>query len=122
MPARQGLLKRKDEAMAESVGYLQDDAGNKSAMRLMCIIAMAAAVAFGALVVFRGDPGGNGLYMSAMFLAAAMGGKIGQKALEQPSAPITTVLNAPSIETAVRNVVEAVNASPKMGSFNPLGQ
>ena len=89
-------------AMAD-VGFLQEGNGNRSAMRLMCMMAMGAAIAFGALVVFRGDPGGNGLYISAMFLAASMGGKIGQKTLEQPAVPQQGASNAPAV-----------------GTFNPL--
>ena len=109
------------------VGYLQDDNGNKSAMRLMCLMAMIAAIAFGALVVFRGDPSGNGLYISAMFLAAAMGGKIGQKALEQPGMPKATLLQSIStvtgegLQTGRSTHDTTLGGSPVGGTFNPLG-
>jgi hypothetical protein len=63
-------------------GFLQDEHGNNSTMRLMCLMAMGAAIVFGAVVAWRGDPSGTGLYLVGLFLAAAMGGKVGQKALE----------------------------------------
>src|SRR5262249_23482331 len=73
-------------ALMAEVGFLEDDHGNKSSMRLLCLMAMVAAVAIAGLMMLKGDPGGNGLYLCGMFLTAAMGGKAGQKWLEQPPA------------------------------------
>jgi hypothetical protein len=73
--------------MMADVGYLQEDNGNKSCMRLQCLMAMIGAIALSALIMFRGDPGGSGLYLVGMFLTASIGGKAAQKWMEAPASP-----------------------------------
>ncbi len=62
-------------------GFLSEDNGNNSAMRLMCLIALLAAIVFGWLVV-TGRGGNDGQVIVFAFLGCAFAPKVAQKYLE----------------------------------------
>ena len=62
------------------IGFLTDNTGTPSSMRLMCVISLGAAVVFGALVVL-GKAGPDGFAMATAFLVVAFGGKVSQAAV-----------------------------------------
>lgn len=72
--------------MDEKTGYLEEAPGKSSSTRLMAMVSLVAAVAFGFLAVLRPDPAGNAAYVTTIFLVAAFGGKVGQKFAEQAKA------------------------------------
>lgn len=60
--------------------YLEDDIGNKSSMRLMCIISLLAAIYFGYTAIkFNSD---KGVELCAYFLIFAFAPKTAQKYIE----------------------------------------
>jgi hypothetical protein len=65
------------------IGFLEEQAGEKSAMRLMCFICLVVAVAlfiFASIACFMGNPGTTIATQAGMtLLIAAFGGKVGQK-------------------------------------------
>ena len=63
-------------------GYLEDDNGNRSEMRLMCLISLTAAIAFGGMTLILKDVGPNGLYITFAFLLGAFCPKYLQKFIE----------------------------------------
>ena len=65
-------------------GYLEDDRGNPSSMRLMSVIALLASIAFGLLTVLscNGQEGLPGVYLTVAFLLAAFAPKALQKFAE----------------------------------------
>lgn len=80
------------QGTAQHVGFLQDDHGHQSSMRLMCLIALAAAVVFGALsvlaainVIGNGSGGADAITITFGFLVAAFAPKAIQKFAEQKS-------------------------------------
>ena len=62
-------------------GFLTEDNGVPSSMRLMCCASLLAAIVFGAVVVV-GKGGPDGFAVVIAFLTAAMGGKTIQKFAE----------------------------------------
>lgn len=64
------------------MGFFQEDNGNKSAMRLMCFIALIAAIVFGIFSVTMPGADEPGIALTGMFLTAAFGGKVTQKLAE----------------------------------------
>lgn len=65
-------------------GYLTDDEGHPSSMRLMSIVALMAAIAFGILTLLDGaDHDYNGLYLTTAFLLGAFAPKALQKFAER---------------------------------------
>lgn len=62
--------------------YLEDDNGNKSAIRAMSIMALVAAIVFGWLVVSGNGNNGEGLQVTYAFLVAAFAPKVVQKFAE----------------------------------------
>jgi len=68
--------------------FLQDDKGRNSAMRLMCLISLAAAVLMALITILdqRAAASANGLYLVGMFLTASFTGKTCQKIVEASSA------------------------------------
>ena len=69
-------------------GYLTDHSGQPSSMRLMSIVALLAAIAFGLIVMFyaKADDA-NGLYLTTSFLIAAFAPKALQKFAESKFQP-----------------------------------
>ena len=64
-------------------GYLTDDQGHPSSMRLMSMISLAAAILFGLITLLHGSANDeNGLYLTAAFLLAAFAPKALQKFAE----------------------------------------
>ena len=64
-------------------GYLTDDHGHPSSMRLMSMVALIAAIAFGAITLLNANVNDtNGLYLTALFLVAAFAPKALQKFAE----------------------------------------
>jgi hypothetical protein len=75
---------------AQRVGFLQDDQGHQSSMRLMSLIALLTAVVFGALsvlaaieVIGNGSGGADAITITFGFLVAAFAPKAVQKFAEQ---------------------------------------
>ena len=64
-------------------GYLTDDQGHSSSMRLMSMFALLAAIAFGFITLWHESANEeNGLYLTAFFLLAAFAPKALQKFAE----------------------------------------
>ena len=62
-------------------GYLDEEEGAHSSMRLMCIISLAASIGFGLLTILR-PAGGDGVYITMAFLLGAFAPKALQKFAE----------------------------------------
>lgn len=72
----------------EGHGYLTDDKGHPSSMRLMSFVALSAAIAFGLIVLLHeGANALNGLYLTIAFLLAAFAPKALQKFAEAKFPP-----------------------------------
>ena len=68
---------------ASQHGYLTDDHGHPSSMRLMSMVALVAAIAFGSITLLHAPADDtNGLYLTALFLVAAFAPKALQKFAE----------------------------------------
>lgn len=68
----------------QTVGFLDEDNGTKSSMRLMCFISLMAAIGFGAITLLRaGTDGSTGLFMTMGFLLGAFAPKALQKVVEE---------------------------------------
>ena len=65
-------------------GFLEDDRGNPSSMRLMSVISLIASIAFGLVSILHpvASKGANGLYITMAFLLAAFAPKALQKFAE----------------------------------------
>jgi hypothetical protein len=63
-------------------GFLQEDNGNNSSMRLMSFLALTAAAGFGYLAILKPD-NQNAIYVFFGFLIAAFAPKAIQKFAEQ---------------------------------------
>jgi len=73
-----------DVSPSTSAGFLQDNNGNNSAMRLMSLIALIAAICFGSYTLFKSkEVGSVGTNITFAFLAASFGGKAAQKFAEK---------------------------------------
>jgi hypothetical protein len=87
-------------AAGPTTGFLEESPGNRSAMRLMCLLALFASIAFGAITMMRRAPmvgrdaGGQetitypprddtGMTLTFAFLLAAFAPKVLQKFAEQ---------------------------------------
>ena len=68
----------------KEVGYLEDDHGNPSSMRLMSVVALLASICFGLLTIQHpaANKDANGLYITIAFLLAAFAPKALQKFVE----------------------------------------
>lgn len=64
------------------VGYLDNDLGQRSAMRLMCVIGLGASVLFGLLAMLMPGAAQTGLYLAGMYATLAYGGKAVQRFIE----------------------------------------
>ena len=70
------------------VGFLNDHLGHGSSMRIMSMVALAAAIVFGLIVLLHPDANGlNGLYLTIAFLIAAFVPKALQKFAEAKFPP-----------------------------------
>ena len=64
-------------------GYLTDDQGDPSSMRLMSMISLIAAIVFGLITVLQRDVNHeNGLYITGLFVLGAFAPKALQKFAE----------------------------------------
>lgn len=65
--------------------FLQDDKGNSSSMRMMCMISLIGALAFGLLTILLQSEGDNvsGIYITMGFLLGAFAPKSLQKFIEE---------------------------------------
>jgi hypothetical protein len=70
-------------------GFLEDDRGSPSSMRLMSVIALIASIVFGLLTTLHpvANQGTNGLYITMAFLLAAFAPKALQKFAEAKFPP-----------------------------------
>ena len=70
-------------------GFLEDDQGNRSSMRLMSVIALIGSIVFGLISILHpvASKGVNGLYITMAFLLAAFAPKALQKFAEMRVAP-----------------------------------
>ena len=64
-------------------GFLTEDNGNRSTIRLMSILSLFAAIGFGVLILLFDSDGAHGLYLVTLFLCGAFCPKLIQKHLEQ---------------------------------------
>ncbi len=65
------------------MNFLQDDKGNASSMRLMCIMSLLAAIGFGYLTMsVIGTDHQTGVQITTLFLIAAFAPKALQKYIE----------------------------------------
>ncbi|ELS01185.1 hypothetical protein Xen7305DRAFT_00008870 [Xenococcus sp. PCC 7305] len=65
----------------KKVGFLQEDNGNYSQMRLMCLLSLFAAIAFGGVAVMKDSH--IGTEMAVLFAIGAFAPKALQKVAEQ---------------------------------------
>lgn len=63
------------------IGFLQNDFGDNSSMRLMSLLALIAAIAFGWYSVTHETSSGTEITLA--FLGFAFAGKVAQKAVEK---------------------------------------
>jgi len=66
----------------KSVGYLTDDSGNPSSMRMMSLISLIAAICIGSITMFKEDAQYVGINLTYSFLVAAFTPKTVQKFAE----------------------------------------
>ena len=73
----------------DKIGFLEDDRGNPSSMRLMSVVALIASIAFGLITVMHpvASQNTNGLYITMAFLIAAFAPKAVQKFAEAKFPP-----------------------------------
>lgn len=64
------------------MNFLQDDKGNNSSMRLMCLISLCAAIVFGFIALTHSSTNQNDIQITALFLIAAFAPKTLQKHIE----------------------------------------
>ncbi|MEI6757433.1 MAG: hypothetical protein FDX18_02630 [Chlorobium sp.] len=73
-------------------GFLEEDSGARSSMRLMSLISLGAAIMFGFLTLYisleKGQADSNGIILTGMFLVGAFAPKAVQKFAEQKIGPI----------------------------------
>ncbi len=87
-------------AAGSTTGFLEESPGNRSAMRLMCLLALLASIAFGSITMLRSAPmvsrdaagqdsltypprDDTGMIVTFAFLLAAFAPKVVQKFAEQ---------------------------------------
>lgn len=134
----------------QGTGFLEESPGNRSAMRLMCMLALIASIVFGGLTMVRSNGmqvtaadgttktvypprDDTGLTLTFGFLIAAFAPKAVQKFAEQrlqaysaiPPSPLTTAAAALQgenqvLSTALANVVEDPRLSVLQQEINAL--
>jgi hypothetical protein len=67
-----------------TTGFLQDDQGHQSSLRIMAMLALGASIIIALIAMLdqRAAASANGLYLTGMFLTAAFTGKVAQKFAE----------------------------------------
>jgi hypothetical protein len=93
-------------ADVQKVGFFQEAPGVNSSMRLMCFLALLAAISSGGWTIWN-DPqaaGGVGMHLTYAFLLAAFAPKLAQKIAEeklgitiQEPPPPTAVITAAAV-------------------------
>lgn len=68
-------------------GFLTEDNGNKSSMRLMSIMSLIVAVVFGGFIIYSKTPDPNAMYIFTLFFLGAFCPKLVQKFVEQKASP-----------------------------------
>ena len=68
---------------SQKTGFLQEDNGNNSSIRLMSFVALIASIVFGLISILHKDASVNGLYITFGFLLAAFAPKALQKFAEK---------------------------------------
>lgn len=77
-----------NNSISPHVGFLDDHLGHGSSMRIMSMVALAAAIAFGLIVLLHPNANDlNGLYLTIAFLIAAFVPKALQKFAEAKFPP-----------------------------------
>lgn len=73
-----------DKKSTQSARFFEDDMGNLSSMRLMCVIALVASIGFGLITTLHpaASQNDNGLYITFAFLLGAFAPKALQKVVE----------------------------------------
>jgi hypothetical protein len=81
--------------MCKSVGFLQDEQGNDSAVRLMSICSLVTAIAFGSYTITHvQEVGAVGINLTFLFITYAFGGKVAQKLVESESVKSRSIIQA----------------------------
>jgi hypothetical protein len=81
--------------MRKSVGFLQDEQGNNSAVRLMSVSSLFAAIAFGSYTITHAQEVGNvGTNLTFLFITYAFGGKVAQKFVEGEAIKSRAIIQA----------------------------
>lgn len=62
--------------------FLEESSGNKSGMRLMCLLSLVASFVCAVGTLFKMVDSQTGITLTAMFLGGALGGKTAQKFAE----------------------------------------
>ena len=70
------------DTVEKPVGFLQEDNGNNSSMRLMSLIALLSAIVFGGLTMVNPNTKEVGINLTFSFLVAAFAPKAVQKFAE----------------------------------------
>ncbi len=97
-----------------NAGFLEEDNGNRSTMRLMSVLALFAAVAFGVMTITRSDVNKDdtGIYVTFGFLISAFAPKALQKFAEQklptfvPNHPEMTMQRSLPVNSSNSSVVD----------------
>lgn len=77
-------MAKTDTESTKTTGFLEDDKGNPSSMRLMCVISLIASIGFGLITTLHSaaSKNENGLYITFAFLLGAFAPKALQKVME----------------------------------------
>jgi hypothetical protein len=72
-----------DASPSSAAGFLQDNDGNNSSIRLMCFLSLLTAIFFGDYTLVNSNQVGQvGTNLTFAFLAASFGGKVAHKFAE----------------------------------------
>jgi hypothetical protein len=84
------------ENKKKKTGFLEEDSGARSSMRLMSVISLGASIMFGVLTlvspcISNAKIDSNGIILTALFLIGAFAPKAVQKFAEQKIGPISKI-------------------------------
>jgi hypothetical protein len=113
MPLNQSIVVR------QQAGFLEEDNGNKSSMRLMSMIALIASIVFGGITITSDLPKDTeskqaGMYITFGFLLAAFAPKALQKFAE--NMPRTSSISGEIVTESVSH--ESSSQSERLGTEN----